>query len=62
MSAAKQFHAQIDGKQIQGWVVKDGRSYLAYADFRGKQIVARGSSEPNAISKWREEAGYAANE
>lgn len=62
MSAAKQFHAQIGGKQIQGWVVKYGCSYLAYADFRGKPIVARGSSEPNAISKWHEEANYAANE
>lgn len=51
MSAAVEFFAQIDGEQIQGWVAKDGQSFLAYADFRGKRIEVRGNSKSDAESK-----------
>lgn len=62
MNAPTPFHAQIDDEQIEGWVVKEGRSFRAYGVFRGKQIDARGNSESGAASKWREKANHKANE
>lgn len=62
MSAAVEFVTMIDGEQIQGWIVKDGKSYRAYAEFRGEQIGARGPTKSSAESKWREEANHKANE
>ena len=62
MSAAVEFETMIDGEQIQGWTVKDGKSYRAYADFRGEQVSARGPIRSNAESKWREKANHKANE
>ena len=62
MSAAVEFSAIIDGQQIQGWVVKDGQSYRAYADFRGTRIEARASTASSAASNWRDKANHKANE
>lgn len=38
MSTAVEFSTMIDGEQIQGWIVKDGKSYRAYTEFRGELI------------------------
>lgn len=62
MSAPVEFSNMIDGEQIQGWIVKDGKSYLAYAEFRGRRIDVRGSTRSTAESKWREKANHMANE
>lgn len=62
MSAAKPFHARIDDEQIEGWVVQDGGTFRAYADFRGKRIEVRGNTQSGAESKWREVASHRANE
>jgi len=62
MSAAVEFSPMIDGEQIHGWVVKDGKSYHAYAVFRGGRIDALGSTKSSAESKWREKANHKANE
>lgn len=62
MSAAVEFEARIEGEQIRGWVVKDGRSYRAYGDFRGVRIEARCTTQPGATSKWRQKANHKANE
>ncbi|VVN30289.1 hypothetical protein PS673_04777 [Pseudomonas fluorescens] len=62
MSAAVEFSIMIDGEQIQGWVVKDGKSYRAYAEFRGGLIDVRGSTKASAESNWREEANHKANQ
>lgn len=39
-----------------------GKSYRAWATFRGKSISVRGESEASTISKWRDDANHAANE
>ncbi|WP_137220052.1 hypothetical protein [Pseudomonas sp. CFBP13506] len=62
MNAAVEFSTIIDGEQIQGWVVKDGKSYRAYAVFRGGLIDARGSTKASAENKWCEKANHNANE
>lgn len=62
MSAAVEFSTVIDGEQVQGWIVKDGKSYRAYAEFRGERIDVRCSTKSSAESKWREEANHKANE
>ncbi|WP_443501461.1 hypothetical protein [Pseudomonas helleri] len=62
MSAPDEFSNMIDGEQIQGWTVKDGKSYRAYAEFRGRQIEGRGATRSTAESKWREKANHLANE
>ncbi|TCV51481.1 hypothetical protein EDB99_107147 [Pseudomonas sp. 460] len=62
MSGAVEFSIMIDGELIQGWIVQDGKSHRAYADFRGERIEVRGSTKSNAESKWREEANHKANE
>lgn len=62
MSAAVEFGTMIDGEQIQGWIVKDGKTYCAYAEFRGERIDVRGPTKSSAESKWREKANHKANE
>ncbi|ENA27068.1 hypothetical protein HMPREF1487_09547 [Pseudomonas sp. HPB0071] len=62
MSGAKRFYATIDGEEIEGWVGKDKGGFRASADFRGKLVDVRGSSESDAIRKWRDKANHMANE
>lgn len=62
MSAAIRFSTTIDGELVEGWVVKDGKSFRAYSDFRGGRINVRGSTQSSAERKWREEANHRANE
>lgn len=52
----------IDDELAEGWIVKDGKTFRAYADFRGERIDVRGSSQSSAETKWREKANHRANE
>lgn len=62
MSAAIRFSAMIDDELAEGWIVKDGKTFRAYADFRGERIEVRSSSQTSAETKWREKANHRANE
>lgn len=62
MSAATPFYEVIDGEEVQGWVAPEGRSFRAYADFRGGQVLARGRTASDAVASWRKAANQKANE
>jgi hypothetical protein len=62
MSAAIKFSSLIDGEQIEGWIVNDGKAFRAYADYRGSRIDVRSCTQSGAERKWREKANHRANE
>lgn len=62
MSAARQHLVNVDDETIVIWVAKDGKSYKAWGDFRGKQISTRESTSSEAINQWRYRANHMANE
>lgn len=62
MNAAIRFSTMVDGELVEGWIVKDGKSFRAYADFRGGRIDVRGPTQSSAERKWREEANHRAND
>lgn len=48
ISAAVEFEIKVDGEQVKGWVVRDGRSYRAHGDFRGERIDVRSTTQLRA--------------
>lgn len=62
MGGSRQHPVTVDGETIDIWIAKDGKSYKAWATFRGKPISVRGESEAGALSKWCTDANHATNE
>jgi len=62
MSGARQTPVQVDDETVDVWTSKDGKSWRAWATFRGRQIETRGGSESGALTSWRAAANHAANE
>lgn len=62
MSGARQTPVRVDGETVEVWTSKDGKSWLAWATFRGRREEARGPSESSALSAWRSAANHVANE
>lgn len=59
MSGASQIPVRIDGEFVDVWVARSGTAtWTAYATFRGRYIQQNGSSQSNALDKWREAADY----
>lgn len=63
MSGAKQVPVRVDGQYVDVWVAKDGGvAWRAWADFRGKHILARGASQSDATKKWQQQADFRSKE
>ncbi|WP_430231840.1 hypothetical protein [Paraburkholderia tropica] len=61
MPASKEVFVRVDGEDVQIWVTQSAKTvWRAHGTFRDKQIVAKGSSESNAIASWKQQADYAA--
>lgn len=62
MPASKEAFVRVDDEDVQIWVTQRGKTaWQAHGSFRGKQIVAKGSSEASAIAAWKRQADYEAN-
>lgn len=63
MSASKQTTVSVDGEYFEIWVAKTGAAtWRAWAEFRGRQVEATGSSQSDAAAKWQQEADYISKE
>lgn len=52
MSGAKHVPVRVDGQYVDVWGAKDGGvAWRAWADLRGKHIVARVASQSDATNK-----------
>lgn len=63
MSASKQTTVTVDGKYFEIWVTKTGAvTWRAWAQFRGKQVEATGSSQADAATKWQQKGDFISKE